>query len=281
MKFSIIIPTFNKSQVVKKLLESLEHQTLDSFEVVVVDDGSEDDTQAMIQAAIVSSPLSIRVFQTGLTNEFGMCTAINLGLKNAKGRYSLLLNDDVFLEKECLEEHAKAHSKTQDKHVFIGPRFRCPPYEVGRRVDTNSIQSKFLYRGCNRKQRKDSFFVYRKKRMVSSNVSFKTELGCKIGGYNECIKNFSSAADREFYHRLEQSGVRVLFCPTAQAFSPSASYGEYKKTLWWTSNEGAMRNGLSVNEWKRKQYRHRPAAEKEGIQNPPPPIKNPYLDQQI
>lgn len=92
MFFSIIIPTYNRENSVIRALESILAQTYQDFEVLVVDDGSTDQTEQAIKAIQDSR---IHFFRT---ENFGVAHARNIGISNAKGTYVAFLDSDDLME---------------------------------------------------------------------------------------------------------------------------------------------------------------------------------------
>ncbi len=84
---SIIIPTFNRVDLLKRALESVYKQTVSGYEVIVIDDGSIDDTAKMLQAEF---PLVRYYYQENK----GVSSARNIGLKQAKGEWLAFLDSD-------------------------------------------------------------------------------------------------------------------------------------------------------------------------------------------
>ena len=93
LKASVIVCTFNRSALLKCLLEALVHQTApaEEFEVIVVDDGSRDDTEAVCRAAAegMGNLRYIPVVQNG-----GLAAAGNRAIAEANGEYLLFTDDD-------------------------------------------------------------------------------------------------------------------------------------------------------------------------------------------
>ncbi|MBF2000269.1 MAG: glycosyltransferase family 2 protein [Synechococcales cyanobacterium M58_A2018_015] len=85
--FSVIIPTFNRENLISKALNSVIEQNLDDFEIIVVDDGSTDRTLDVL----IGYGSQIKIIQQ--KNE-GPGKARNLGIDNAKGRYIVFLDSD-------------------------------------------------------------------------------------------------------------------------------------------------------------------------------------------
>jgi len=84
---TVVIPTYNGAAHIEETLESLRQQTTDNFEVVVIDDGSEDGTQAKVAA----HPLEARLIEQP---HLGVAVARNRGLAEARGRWITFLDQD-------------------------------------------------------------------------------------------------------------------------------------------------------------------------------------------
>ncbi len=84
---SIIIPTFNRSALLKRALETVYKQTISNYEVIVIDDGSSDDTEEMMQAEFPSA----RYYYQSNT---GVSSARNKGLELAVGEWIAFLDSD-------------------------------------------------------------------------------------------------------------------------------------------------------------------------------------------
>ncbi|MGA2069769.1 MAG: glycosyltransferase family 2 protein [Sedimentisphaerales bacterium] len=80
---SIIIPTYNRSQLVKESIDSLLAQTYNDLEILVVDDGSTDDTQQTV-TGIAQKDNRVKYY---LRPHLGTCAARNFGLEQSKGEF--------------------------------------------------------------------------------------------------------------------------------------------------------------------------------------------------
>lgn len=94
-KFSIIIPVYNVEKYIKKCLDSVLNQTYKDYEVIVVDDGTEDDSIKLIE----DYPVKI-VHQKNQ----GLSAARNHGAKIAKGEYIIFLDSDDYWNKDLLKK---------------------------------------------------------------------------------------------------------------------------------------------------------------------------------
>ena len=107
MKISVVIPTFNRISLVARAIDSVLKQSLNPYEIIVVDDGSDDGTSEMIQ----NNYKSIKLIQQ---QNNGVSAARNKGIKHAKGDWiGLLDSDDEWTEKK-LENQADRLIKTPE-----------------------------------------------------------------------------------------------------------------------------------------------------------------------
>ena len=102
-KFSIIIPVYNVEEYIKECLDSVMNQTYNDFEVIVVNDGTKDNSMDIVKQ-----------YDVKIINQEnqGLSVARNNGAKNAKGEYILFLDSDDTIEKDLLK---KLEEATQDK----------------------------------------------------------------------------------------------------------------------------------------------------------------------
>jgi len=107
MKISVVIPTFNRISLVARAIDSVLKQSLNPYEIIVVDDGSDDGTSEMIQ----NKYKSIKLIQQ---QNNGVSAARNKGIEHAKGDWiGLLDSDDEWTEKK-LENQADRLIKTPE-----------------------------------------------------------------------------------------------------------------------------------------------------------------------
>ena len=107
MKISVVIPTFNRISLVARAIDSVLKQSLNPYEIIVVDDGYDDGTSEMIQ----NKYKSIKLIQQ---QNNGVSAARNNGIKHAKGDWIALLDsDDEWTEKK-LENQVDRLIKTPE-----------------------------------------------------------------------------------------------------------------------------------------------------------------------
>ncbi|MFC1616200.1 glycosyltransferase family 2 protein [Patescibacteria group bacterium] len=126
--FSVITPTFNRAYVLWKAIQSVLGQTFPYFELIIVDDGSDDDTEKMVKQ--FSDP---RVKYFKLLENSGASAARNYGLNKANGDYVAYLDSDNFWYPEYLEVMMDAFKKFNDKIlVFCRKNYRLTLVEDGK-----------------------------------------------------------------------------------------------------------------------------------------------------
>ena len=92
MKFSIIIPAYNVADYLENCVESILKQTYDNYEIIIVDDGSTDETGKVADELLKQSKQINVVHQSN----GGASKARNTGMKRATGDYILFLDGDDF-----------------------------------------------------------------------------------------------------------------------------------------------------------------------------------------
>jgi glycosyltransferase involved in cell wall biosynthesis len=116
MTFSIIIPTYNRASIIADTINSVLHQTFSDFEVIVVDDGSSDNTRQVVETV---SDHRVRYYHKK-NEERSM--ARNFGAKQAKGRYLIFLDSDDKLNGDHLSQINDFLTRENfgPKFIFVG-----------------------------------------------------------------------------------------------------------------------------------------------------------------
>jgi glycosyltransferase involved in cell wall biosynthesis len=96
---SVIIPCFNLEKVIGKCIESIAKQTYKNIEIIVVNDGSTDGSQRLIETFALSDKRIIPVKQPNR----GVGAAYNRGLRLAKGQYVYIIDGDNYADEDLLE----------------------------------------------------------------------------------------------------------------------------------------------------------------------------------
>ncbi len=105
MKISAIIPTYNRASFILQSIKSVQNQTLHVEEIIVVDDGSTDNTKELLKKENITY-----IYQ----NNRGVSTARNRGIKEAKCEWIAFLDSDDVWHKNKIEEHVSLHVKNPE-----------------------------------------------------------------------------------------------------------------------------------------------------------------------
>lgn len=97
---SVIIPTYNEKEVLKECVESLGAQSLNDFEIIVIDDGSRDGTLEILK----NLKRSLQNFKFERQGHLGPGAARNLGAKKAKGDILVFVDADMTFDKDFLKK---------------------------------------------------------------------------------------------------------------------------------------------------------------------------------
>ncbi|MCI9246438.1 MAG: glycosyltransferase family 2 protein [Clostridia bacterium] len=146
---TVFTPTYNREHTLKKLYQSLQKQTNMTFEWVIVDDGSEDNTEELVQKWILEEK-NFPIIYFKKENE-GKHTAINKGLDLAKGKMFFIVDSDDYLTEDAIEKiikDEKTIQNMQDKFAGIAMSKGFTNTELvgttfkGEYVDATSLERK-------------------------------------------------------------------------------------------------------------------------------------------
>lgn len=187
-KVSVIIPIYNRADILPRTIKSVLNQTFKDFELIIVDDGSLDNTKEVVEEFQRKDPRIRYIWQE---NSGAPARPKNTGIKNAKGKYIAFLDHDDEWLPQKLEKQIKLfeNSKTnigfvgcntlvldEEKEKFLKPRLMLK--------DLNSVFKELL---------KGNFIF------TSSSVVVKKEILDKIGFFDE---NLKQADDWDMWLRI-------------------------------------------------------------------------------
>jgi len=114
IKISVVIPSFNEVKVLESCIESLGFQTEKDFEIIIVDDGSSDNTTSVLKNLKSTLPN----FDFYVQNHLGAGAARNTGAKNAKGKILVFVDADMTFEKDFLTKLVGPIERGETKGTF-------------------------------------------------------------------------------------------------------------------------------------------------------------------
>lgn len=111
---SVVIPTYNRADIIDKAIDSVLDQTYKNLEVVVVDDGSTDNTEEVVRS--LDDP---RVRYIPLEENQGANVARNTGIKEANGEFIAFQDSDNVWDETKIEKQLKAYRNSPEDHKVI------------------------------------------------------------------------------------------------------------------------------------------------------------------
>ena len=197
MKYSFIIPVFNRPDEVDELLESLTHQTLRDFEVVVVEDGSDVPCRDVVER--YADRLQVHYYAKPNS---GPGQTRNYGVDRAEGDYVLILDSDVVLPEGYLQavDHELAATPCD---AFGGPDRAHASFSKMQKAINYAMTSFFTTGGIRGGKKKMDKFYPR-----SFNMGVRRAVYHELGGFSA----MRFGEDIDFSTRLIRSGhVSRLF----------------------------------------------------------------------
>lgn len=101
---SVIMPVYNAKAYLAEAIESILHQTYENFELIIVDDGSTDNSWEVIKKYRARNPKKIKIFHLAKQVNYAGNGAVNYGLKYARGEYIARMDSDDIAHPERLEK---------------------------------------------------------------------------------------------------------------------------------------------------------------------------------
>lgn len=189
-KVSVIMPAYNAAKYIAESIESVLRQTFDNWELIVVDDGSSDNTASVVKSFVALDPRIKYVWQEN--GKQGK--ARNTAIANSKGEYLAFLDaDDIWLP-EKLQKQLQLIISTNADLVFSNVyMFEKLP------IDKNNLILGLGDVEYNKNEVLDLFF--KGNRIMILTVLVKKEAILEVNGFNEDI-NIASAEDYHLWLKL-------------------------------------------------------------------------------
>jgi glycosyltransferase involved in cell wall biosynthesis len=211
LKFSIIIPVYNRPDEVDELLQSLVGQTYTNFEVIIIEDGSKSKCKDVVEK--YTNNLTIKYFDR---ENVGQGFARNFGFSVAEGDYFIVFDSDVVVPKDYLKI-VNQSLKNQWLDAFGGPDAASPDFSDMQKAISYSMTSFFTTGGIRGKEKGIGKFQPR-----SFNMGISPETFQKTGGFAKR----DMGEDVEFSLRMEKQNLKVGLI--SEAFVYHKRRGDFK-----------------------------------------------------
>ena len=227
MKYSLIIPVYNRPDEVDELLASLEVQTLKDFEVVVVEDGSAIPCQNVVNEH--ASRLALRYFQK---ENSGPGQSRNYGAERSQGEYLIVLDSDCVLPPGYLQAVDDELTR-KPCDAFGGPDRAHESFSPVQKAINYSMTSFFTTGGIRGGKKKLDKFYPR-----SFNMGIRADLYRRLGGFSA----MRFGEDIDFSIRIFKSGASCRLFPEAWVWHKRRT--DMKKFFKQVHNSGIARINL-------------------------------------
>jgi GT2 family glycosyltransferase len=227
MKFSFVIPVFNRPNEVDELLESLTHQTLHDFEVIVVEDGSQQPCKDVCDK--YSNQLDIKYF---MKENSGPGQSRNYGVERAQGEYVIVLDSDVVLPESYLAA-VEAELQRQPADAFGGPDRAHESFTPTQKAISYSMTSFFTTGGIRGGKKKLDKFYPR-----SFNMGIRRDVYQRLGGFSK----MRFGEDIDFSIRIFKAGCQCRLFPKAWVWHKRRT--DFRKFWRQVFNSGIARINL-------------------------------------
>ena len=203
MRYSIIVPVYNRPDEVDELLDSLTRQTFTDFEVIIVEDGSAVPCKTVCDK--YAGRLAIRYF---MKPNSGPGQSRNYGVERATGDYVLILDSDVVVPAGYLQA-VDDELKRKPCEAFGGPDRAADTFTPTQKAISYSMTSFFTTGGIRGGKKKLDKFYPR-----SFNMGVRRDVYNKLGGFSK----MRFGEDIDFSIRIFKAGCRCRLFPGAWVY---------------------------------------------------------------
>ena len=200
MKYSIIVPVFNRPDEVDELLQSLVGQTLKDFEVVIVEDGSEKPCKDVCDK--YAGKIDVKYF---MKKNSGPGQSRNYGAERANGEYLIVLDSDVVLPEGYLKA-VDDELNREPSDAFGGPDCAHDSFTETQKAISYSMTSFFTTGGIRGGKKKLDKFYPR-----SFNMGIRRDVYKRLGGFSK----MRFGEDIDFSIRIFKAGCKCRLFPEA------------------------------------------------------------------
>lgn len=227
MKYSVVIPVYNRPDEVSELLESLVGQTLKDFEVVVVEDGSKVTCKDVVDK--YASRLQINYLEK---ENGGPGPARNYGVSHSQGEYVLILDSDCVLPQGYMAA-VDEELRRQPCDAFGGPDAAHDSFTPIQKAINYSMTSFFTTGGIRGGKKKMDKFYPR-----SFNMGIRRAVYDELGGFSK----MRFGEDIDFSYRIVEAGYTSRLFPEAWVWHKRRT--DFDKFFKQVFNSGIARINL-------------------------------------
>lgn len=228
MKYSIIVPVYNRPDEVDELLESLTQQTLKDFEVIIVEDGSIKPCKDVCEK--YANILDLHYYAK---ENSGPGQSRNYGAERSNGEWLIILDSDVVLPEGYLEAVEKSLASSTSIAAWGGPDAAHPSFTPVQKAISYSMTSFFTTGGIRGGKAKLDKFYPR-----SFNMGIRRDVYLKLEGFTK----MRFGEDIDFSYRIVEAGYMPRLFPEAWVWHKRRT--DFRKFFRQVYNSGIARINL-------------------------------------
>jgi len=198
-KLSVIIATYNRADILKSAVDSILNQSFQDFELILIDDASEDDTQKVLDE-LREKDKRIRFFSND--KNLGNGPTRNIGLNASRGEYIAMLGDDDISLPNRLEVQQKYLNDHPDVNLVFSTYFKAD-----NNLSILGVEPKNIINGEFPDKPPQIFRQLYLDRcdIVDSSCMFRRKILKHVGGYGTT----STGTDRTFFLKIAAKGYQI------------------------------------------------------------------------
>lgn len=249
-KVTVVVPNYNGKKFIKKCLSHLSEQEYKDFRVIVVDNGSEDESFNAVYEYVDEMDVEL----VKLDSNYGFSRAVNEGIIRSDSEYVILLNNDAYVGKSCIKELVQVMEMDREEKIFSAQALMLQ-YGEGNKVD--SAGDYFCALGWGFSKGKDgNALKYTKVKEVFSSCAgaaiYRMSVFDEIGLFDENF--FAYLEDMDIGYRGKLAGYRNVLVPKARVLhvgsgSSGSRHNEFKVRLSSRNSLLVMYKNFSVTQW--------------------------------
>ena len=255
-EISVVVCTYNRAALLAKALRSLFAQKTEphSFEIVVIDNNSADETPQVVESLKAESPVTLRYFRE---SRQGNAYARNAGVDQSTGAIVAYMDDDVIADENWVAEMKSAFARDPDLS-FVGGRV-LPAWESDPPswlTEAHWAPLALLDYGPEPRNIAGQTPLG----LLTANIGIRREVFAEVGGFLTSLQRVKGAIgsmeDHEFLMRMCRSGKRGMYLPELIMWAwidPERLTKDYHRR--WHTGHGHFYAVMNDPEWDRSSFR--------------------------
>ena len=265
-KVSIIVPVYNIENYIRVCVESILAQTYESFELILVDDGSKDNSGILCdEYAAIDSRVKVIHKENG-----GVSSARNTGLQQAKGKWIMYVDGDDWIDPEMMTEMIAVAERDGADFIIGNLRFVCEgdnswEYEMNdwnddKKYSLNQYISRVWTSVCGCMAKKKLYDIHKLRSPEGISYCEDFHLAVRICYYSQKVVHINKS-----YYNYRQQPLSIvhnlngktekdeqwIYQDTIRFFKEQGVYKDYKKVMSWRTLKSAQELLLDPSEHHR------------------------------